>query len=72
MVHLACKVVFCNGVTESFDQMPTRVFWTWWWLFAYRFQVKKKQFFHNFLTIMSFGVFGVFISGAIVSAGRFY
>jgi len=48
------------------------VFWTWWWLFAYRFQVKKKQFFYNFLTIMSFGVFGVFISGAIVSAGRFY
>jgi NhaP-type Na+/H+ or K+/H+ antiporter len=40
-------------------------------LFAYRFQVKKKQFFHNFMTIMSFGVFGVFISGAIVSAGRF-
>ncbi|KAG2605768.1 hypothetical protein PVAP13_4NG220400 [Panicum virgatum] len=33
-----------------------------------RFQVKKKQFFHNFMTIMSFGVFGVFISVAIVSA----
>ncbi|GJN28918.1 hypothetical protein PR202_gb17092 [Eleusine coracana subsp. coracana] len=30
--------------------------------------VKKKQFFHNFMTIMSFGVFGVFISVAIVSA----
>lgn len=41
-------------------------------LFAYRFQVKKKQFFHNFMTILSFGVFGVFISGAIVSAGRYY
>ena len=58
-------------MTVSFDQMPSRALWTWL-LFAYRFQVKKKQFFHNFMTIMSFGVFGVFISGAIVSAGRFY
>ncbi|WVZ81313.1 hypothetical protein U9M48_028703 [Paspalum notatum var. saurae] len=37
-----------------------------------RFQVKKKQFFHNFMTIMSFGVFGVFISVAIVSAGCYW
>ncbi|VAI73405.1 unnamed protein product [Triticum turgidum subsp. durum] len=37
-------------------------------IFNAGFQVKKKQFFHNFLTIMSFGVFGVFISVAIVSA----
>ena len=70
MVHLACKVVFVMASLRV--SMPTRVFWTWLWLFAYRFQVKKKQFFHNFMTIMSFGVFGVFISGAIVSAGRFY
>ncbi|GJM99919.1 hypothetical protein PR202_ga17060 [Eleusine coracana subsp. coracana] len=34
--------------------------------------VKKKQFFHNFMTIMSFGVFGVFISVAIVSAGCYW
>ncbi|OAY85213.1 Sodium/hydrogen exchanger 4, partial [Ananas comosus] len=31
--------------------------------------VKKKQFFQNFLTIMFFGVIGVFISFAIISAG---
>ncbi|XXG44807.1 hypothetical protein AAC387_Pa02g0060 [Persea americana] len=30
--------------------------------------VKKKQFFHNFLPIMLFGVVGVFISAAIISA----
>ncbi|KAL0353701.1 UNVERIFIED_CONTAM: Sodium/hydrogen exchanger 4 [Sesamum angustifolium] len=37
--------------------------------FFYRFQVKKKQFFHNFLTIMLFGVIGVFISSVIITAG---
>ncbi|AQL03356.1 Sodium/hydrogen exchanger [Zea mays] len=41
-------------------------------IFNAGFQVKKKQFFHNFMTIMSFGVFGVFISGAIVSAGCYW
>jgi hypothetical protein len=34
-----------------------------------RFQVKKKQFFQNFVAIMLFGVVGVFISFAIISAG---
>ncbi|KAK9155432.1 hypothetical protein Sjap_002912 [Stephania japonica] len=33
-----------------------------------KFQVKKKQFFQNFTTIMLFGVVGVFISSAIISA----
>ncbi|CAM0884065.1 unnamed protein product [Alopecurus aequalis] len=41
-------------------------------IFNAGFQVKKKQFFHNFLTIMSFGVSGVFISIAIVSAGCYW
>ncbi|KAL6592686.1 hypothetical protein ACP70R_049361 [Stipagrostis hirtigluma subsp. patula] len=41
-------------------------------IFNAGFQVKKKQFFHNFLTIMSFGVFGVFISVAIVSTGCYW
>nr|CAB3467927.1 unnamed protein product [Digitaria exilis] len=41
-------------------------------IFNAGFQVKKKQFFHNFMTIMSFGVFGVFISVAIVSAGCYW
>lgn len=31
--------------------------------------MKKKKFFHNFLTIMMFGVIGVFISVAIIVAG---
>ncbi|XP_024967654.1 sodium/hydrogen exchanger 4-like isoform X3 [Cynara cardunculus var. scolymus] len=34
-----------------------------------KFQVKKKQFFHNFFPIMLFGVAGVFISTSIVAAG---
>ncbi|KAJ4765003.1 Sodium/hydrogen exchanger [Rhynchospora pubera] len=38
-------------------------------IFNAGFQVKKKQFFHNFLTIMSFGVLGVFISFTIISVG---
>uniref|UniRef100_A0A6V7QR05 Cation/H+ exchanger transmembrane domain-containing protein n=1 Tax=Ananas comosus var. bracteatus TaxID=296719 RepID=A0A6V7QR05_ANACO len=38
-------------------------------IFNAGFQVKKKQFFQNFLTIMFFGVIGVFISFAIISAG---
>ncbi|KAL0443314.1 UNVERIFIED_CONTAM: Sodium/hydrogen exchanger 4 [Sesamum latifolium] len=38
-------------------------------IFNAGFQVKKKQFFHNFLTIMLFGVIGVFISSVIITAG---
>ncbi|XP_022139522.1 sodium/hydrogen exchanger 4 [Momordica charantia] len=38
-------------------------------IFNAGFQVKKKQFFHNFLTIMLFGVVGVFISALIITAG---
>ncbi|KAI5674738.1 hypothetical protein M9H77_15102 [Catharanthus roseus] len=38
-------------------------------IFNAGFQVKKKQFFHNFFPIMLFGVVGVFISCAIITAG---
>ncbi|KAK3199856.1 hypothetical protein Dsin_023271 [Dipteronia sinensis] len=38
-------------------------------IFNAGFQVKKKRFFHNFLTIMMFGIVGAFISVAIVIAG---
>ncbi|XP_023522086.1 sodium/hydrogen exchanger 4 [Cucurbita pepo subsp. pepo] len=38
-------------------------------IFNAGFQVKKKQFFHNFLTIMLFGVIGVFISALIITSG---
>lgn len=41
-------------------------------IFNAGFQVKKKQFFHNFLTIMSFGVTGVFISSTIITAGSWW
>lgn len=34
-----------------------------------RFQVKKKQFFRNFMTIMLFGAVGTLISFVIISAG---
>lgn len=34
-----------------------------------RFQVKKKQFFHNFITIMLFGAVGTLISCTIISLG---
>lgn len=36
-----------------------------------RFQVKKKQFFRNFMTIMLFGAVGTLISFAIISLGIF-
>ncbi|KAL6570823.1 Sodium/hydrogen exchanger 4 [Orobanche gracilis] len=38
-------------------------------IFNAGFQVKKKQFFHNFFTIMLFGVVGVFISSSIITTG---
>ncbi|KAI3456856.1 hypothetical protein Pfo_013519, partial [Paulownia fortunei] len=38
-------------------------------IFNAGFQVKKKQFFHNFFTIMLFGVIGVFISSSIITTG---
>ncbi|XP_010270130.1 PREDICTED: sodium/hydrogen exchanger 4 isoform X2 [Nelumbo nucifera] len=41
-------------------------------IFNAGFQVKKKQFFHNFLTIMLFGVVGVFVSSAIIAAGSWF
>ncbi|MCO5560629.1 hypothetical protein L7F22_014245 [Adiantum nelumboides] len=34
-----------------------------------RFQVKKKQFFRNFVAIVLFGVIGVFISFAVIAGG---
>jgi len=36
----------------------------------FRFQVKKKQFFRNFVTIMLFGAVGTIISCTIISLGR--
>ncbi|KAG6550215.1 hypothetical protein Mapa_008175 [Marchantia paleacea] len=41
-------------------------------IFNAGFQVKKKQFFRNFVAIMLFGVVGVFISFVIISAGCRY
>ncbi|CAB4308519.1 unnamed protein product [Prunus armeniaca] len=38
-------------------------------IFNAGFQVKKKQFFRNFLTILMFGVIGVFISTSIIAVG---
>ncbi|GKV38711.1 hypothetical protein SLEP1_g46594 [Rubroshorea leprosula] len=38
-------------------------------IFNAGFQVKKKRFFHNFFTIMLFGVTGVFISTLIITVG---
>ncbi|KAG8386059.1 hypothetical protein BUALT_Bualt03G0109600 [Buddleja alternifolia] len=38
-------------------------------IFNAGFQVKKKQFFHNFFTIMLFGVIGVLISSSIITTG---
>ncbi|KAK9939954.1 hypothetical protein M0R45_016633 [Rubus argutus] len=38
-------------------------------IFNAGFQVKKKQFFQNFLTIMLFGVIGVFVSTIIITTG---
>lgn len=38
-------------------------------IFNAGFQVKKKQFFHNFTTIVSFGAIGTLISFAVISLG---
>ncbi|PKI77465.1 hypothetical protein CRG98_002071 [Punica granatum] len=41
-------------------------------IFNAGFQVKKKQFFQNFFTIMLFGVVGVFISVFVITAGSWW
>ncbi|XP_058077853.1 sodium/hydrogen exchanger 1-like isoform X2 [Magnolia sinica] len=41
-------------------------------IFNAGFQVKKKQFFHNFSTILLFGVVGTLISFCIISLGVFF
>ncbi|XP_061360948.1 sodium/hydrogen exchanger 4 [Gastrolobium bilobum] len=41
-------------------------------IFNAGFQVKKKQFFHNFLTIMLYGVIGVFISASVITSGSWW
>ncbi|KAL8462390.1 hypothetical protein ACS0TY_033427 [Phlomoides rotata] len=38
-------------------------------IFNAGYQVKKKQFFHNFFTIMLFGVIGVLVSSSIITTG---
>lgn len=43
---------------------------TAWFFFTARFQVKKKQFFRNFMTIMLFGAVGTLISFFIISFGK--
>lgn len=40
-------------------------------LFHARFQVKKKQFFRNFMTIILFGVVGTLISFGIISVSMY-
>jgi hypothetical protein len=39
LVHLQGSI--CNGVTESFHQMPSRAFWTW--LFVVCLQVSGQE-----------------------------
>ncbi|KAL8159547.1 hypothetical protein V2J09_001084 [Rumex salicifolius] len=41
-------------------------------IFNAGFQVKKKKFFRNFITIITFGAFGTLISFSIISAGALY
>ncbi|KAK8564960.1 hypothetical protein V6N12_058536 [Hibiscus sabdariffa] len=41
-------------------------------IYWHRFQVKKKQFFRNFITIMLFGAVGTLISCAVISLGVIY
>ncbi|CAN1220749.1 Sodium/hydrogen exchanger 4 [Linum grandiflorum] len=41
-------------------------------IFNAGFQVKKKHFFQNFVTIMLFGIIGVFISTLIISLGSWW
>ncbi|KAG0557005.1 hypothetical protein M758_11G091800 [Ceratodon purpureus] len=41
-------------------------------IFNAGFQVKKKEFFRNFIAIMLFGVIGVFISFGVISTGSWY
>ncbi|XP_074586975.1 sodium/hydrogen exchanger 3-like, partial [Curcuma longa] len=41
-------------------------------IFNAGFQVKKKQFFRNFSTILLFGVFGTLVSFCIISAGSYF
>ncbi|KAK1319600.1 Sodium/hydrogen exchanger 2 [Acorus calamus] len=41
-------------------------------IFNAGFQVKKKQFFQNFLTIMLFGVIGTLVSFCIISIGSYF
>lgn len=61
--YTAYSCIGFNGFTDNFANACIE--------FSYsRFQVKKKQFFHNFLTIMMFGVIGVFISSSIITAGN--
>lgn len=40
--------------------------------FLSRFQVKKKQFFRNFMTITLFGAIGTLISFSVISLGKLF
>ncbi|KAH9576528.1 hypothetical protein CY35_01G166900 [Sphagnum magellanicum] len=65
-------LVTSNGSSSHILQFNEELFFIYLLppiIFNAGFQVKKKQFFQNFVAIMLFGVVGVFISFAIISAG---
>lgn len=65
-------LVASNGASSHVLQFNEELFFIYLLppiIFNAGFQVKKKQFFRNFIAIMLYGVIGVFISFAIISAG---
>ncbi|EFJ28602.1 hypothetical protein SELMODRAFT_231555 [Selaginella moellendorffii] len=77
-IILGCAVGFViyilsnNAELLSFDEQLLFIYLLPPIIFNAGFQVKKKQFFHNFGTIMLFGGSGVLISASIVTAGCRY
>lgn len=75
--HFQCRVrlVFYSFYLQLyfFDRLHASYFdFAVIFFICHRFQVKKKQFFRNFMTIMLFGAIGTLISFCIISLGAIH
>eukprot|EP00850_Spirogloea_muscicola_P011132 SM000068S20564 [mRNA] locus=s68:119990:125089:- [translate_table: standard] len=70
-----CVLIFSGGASSHVLRFNEELFFIYLLppiIFNAGFQVKKKQFFRNFMTIIMYGVVGTFISFIVIAFGAYY